>query len=100
MSSRLALIRQQRAMLRLRSQAQRLDLAQAFEPWHKPIGIVDVALTAVRSLRQHPFILAAAFVALLTTPRHRLTIWAGRLLTGWQIWQMLRHPDRDTRERH
>lgn len=94
MNVRLSMIRQQRRMLQLRSRSQRLALAQQFEVWHKPLSIADFAVNTVRSLRVHPLAIAAALAFLLATPRHRITIWAGRILTGWEIFHLLRQPGR------
>jgi hypothetical protein len=92
MNVRLSVIRQQRRMLKLRSRSQRLALTQHFEVWRKPLSVADFAVTTVRNLRVHPLAIAVATAFLLATPRHRITIWAGRFLTGWEIFHLLRQP--------
>jgi hypothetical protein len=92
MSARLALIRKQRALLRLRVEAQRLGLAGALRPWRRPLAIADGVIAVARSFRQNPLAIVTALVFLLATPQHRLGIWVGRLLTAWEIIHLLRHP--------
>jgi len=94
MNLRLSMIRQQRRLLQLRSRSQRLALAQHAAVWRKPLSIADFAVTTVRTLRLHPLAIAVGLAFLLATPRHRVTIWAGRILTGWEIFHLLRQPGR------
>ena len=92
MSARLSLIHKHRALLRLRAESQRLTLAAAFRPWQRPLGIADGVMAVGRSFRQNPLAIVTALVFLLATPRHRLGIWVGRLLTVWEIVHLLRNP--------
>ena len=92
MSARLALIRKQRALLRLRAESQRLTLTSMLRPWQRPLAIVDGVMAVGRSFRQNPLAIVTALVFLLATPRHRLGIWVGRLLTVWEIVHLLRNP--------
>jgi len=91
MGTRLALIRQQRMMLRLRASHQRLQLVTAIQPWSRPFRLADTIGSVLGRLKQHPLVIGATLVYLLSTPRNRVGIWAGRLLSVWELIQMLRN---------
>lgn len=91
MGTRLALIRQRRAMLQLRARAQRLELITAAQPWSRPLRLADSIGNILNRLRRHPVMIGLTLVYLLSTPRNRLSIWAGRVLSIWEIVQMMRN---------
>lgn len=91
MGTRLGLIRQQRTMLRLRCSHQRLQLVTAAQPWSRPFRLVDTISSVLGRLKQHPLMIGLTLVYLLSTPRNRLSIWAGRALSIWEIVQMMRN---------
>jgi hypothetical protein len=90
MNPRLALIRQQRAMLKARAAVQRLDLTQQVTALSGPLQIADIGYRVVRTLRRHPFMLVGSLITMLVAPRPRSTMWIGRLLAVWEIVQLVR----------
>jgi hypothetical protein len=90
MNTRLALIRQQRALLQLRAGAQRLALIETLRPWSRPLTIADLLVTGLQQLRRHPLMVGVMLLTMISTPRHRLGIWLSRMLTVWEIIDMWR----------
>lgn len=90
MNTRIAAIRHRRALLIARAGLQRVQLAQAFQPWHKPLAMVDAVAQVVRAIRQYQVFAAAGTSLFMLTTRHRWLLWAGRLFTLWEVVQVVR----------
>jgi hypothetical protein len=89
MSTRLAIIREHRAALRVRADSQRAELARLVQPWRKPLTVVDGGITLLRRVRANPIAIAIGAVLLVRLGRGHWSLWAGRLWTGWQLYQSL-----------
>jgi len=72
------------------AETQRNELGRRALPWQKPLGIADYGFTLLRRARRNPVALAMGVLLLFRLGRGRLSVWAGRLWTGWQIYQSLR----------
>jgi hypothetical protein len=97
MSPSLDRIRQRRAVLMARAEAQRNEVARVVRPWRVPLSVADRALAVLHRLRAHPLAVTAAMVLLVWIGRNRKSPWAGRLLTLWQLYsavQSQRHRGR------
>ncbi len=90
MNTRIAAIRHRRALLIARADLQRLQLAQALQPWHKPLAMADAVSEALRAVRQHPAFTAVGTSLFISTTRHRWLLWAGRLFILWEVVQVVR----------
>lgn len=87
-----------RAVLIEQAAAQRRLVAQCVQPWRAPIGYVDRGMELLRRIRAHPLALVTGVLLLFRLGRGRLSVWAGRAWTGWQIYQSLqvrRSPPRE-----
>lgn len=90
MSKRLDDIRRRRQYLVARAETQRSELAYLTQTVRKPLGYVDQAMAFVNIFRLHPALTAIAASMFIATPRHRLLLWIGRILTGWELYQVVR----------
>lgn len=101
MNARLALLRQRRALLVLRAQAQRLEVEALVQAWHKPLTFADALVGAARRLQRFWLLYALALALLVRSRRIPLGIWIGRIWTAWEIYRSLRPRDRrrDARDR-
>jgi hypothetical protein len=89
MDTRLNSIRQHRATLQVKVAAQRAELAHLVQPWRKPLTFVDGGITLLRRVRANPLAIAVGAVLLVRMGRGHWSTWAGRLWTGWQLYQSL-----------
>jgi len=89
MNARLTAIARRRAALVAQAAAQRGEVGQCVQPWLTPLAYVDRGIALVRRVRSHPLTLAIGVLMLLRPGSGRWSVWAGRLLTGWQIYQTL-----------
>jgi hypothetical protein len=89
MDTRLTSIRQHRAALQVKVASQRAELARVVQPWRKPLTIVDVGVTLLRRVRANPLAIVIGAVLLVRMGRSHWSTWAGRLWTGWQLYQSL-----------
>lgn len=85
MSSKLIKLSERRATLVARSAQQRTEVAQAMEPWRRPLALADKGLDVVRYIRQRrPVFLAGVMViAAIWRPKSML----GWLRRGWGVWR-------------
>lgn len=89
MSTRLVAIRQRRAALLARAEAQRDEIARITRPWRATLSVADRLLALFRRLRAHPLAIGAGVVLLFWLGRSRQSLWLGRLWTLWQIFSAL-----------
>ena len=97
MNARLTEITRHRAALVAQAAAQRSELGRWVQPWQLPLGLVDRGIALARRVRTNPLALAIGVLLLFRLGSGRWSVWAGRLWTGWQIYQSLH--DRQSRPR-
>lgn len=97
MNARLTALTRRRAALVAQSAAQRAELGRCVQPWQTPLAFVDRGVELARHVRAHPLALAIGALLLFRSGTSRWSVWAGRLWTGWQIYQSLQ--DRQSRPR-
>jgi len=90
MSQRLEDIKRRKQVLISRAAAQRSELTYLTLTVNKPLRFIDDVLAVIRAFRLHPVLAGVAVSSLLVTSRHRLLLWAGRIYTGWEIYQAIR----------
>jgi hypothetical protein len=90
MNMRIATLRHRRSLLIARAALQREQLAQALQPWQKPLAVADAVAEMARAVRQHPVFAAVGTSLFLSFTRHRWLLWAGRLFTLWELVQVVR----------
>lgn len=89
MTAQLTAITRRRAALVAQAAAQRDALGRWVQPWQTPLAFVDRGIALVRRARSHPLVLAVGLLLLFRLGSGRWRVWAGRLWTGWQIYQSL-----------
>jgi hypothetical protein len=97
MNTQLTAITRRRAALVAQAAAQRDALGRLVRPWQTPLAFVDRGIALVRRARSHPLMLVIGALLLFRLGSGRWRVWAGRLWTGWQIYQSLH--DRPSRPR-
>jgi len=90
MSKRLEEIQRRREHLVARSEIQRSELAYLAQSVEKPLRLLDRGMEVVNVFRMHPVLIAIATSLFIVTPRHRLLLWIGRAITGWELYQVVR----------
>jgi hypothetical protein len=90
MSKRLDEIRRRREYLVARAEIQRSELGYLSQGVDKPLRLLDKAMDIVNIFRLHPALMAITASFFIVTPRHRLLLWMGRALTGWELYQVVR----------
>ena len=98
MNARLTEITRRRATLVAQAAVQRSELGQWVQPWQTPLAFVDRGLELVRRVRTHPLAMAMGVLLMFRMGTGRWSIWAGRVWTGWQIYQSLK--DRKSQPRN
>ena len=91
MNAKLTDITRRRAELIAQAAAQRQEVGRLLQPWLTPISLVERGAALVRRIRQHPLAIAMGLLMLFRFGRGRWSLWAGRLWTGWQIYQSLQN---------
>ncbi len=89
MNQQLTKLTARRAALIEKAAAQRRHVGLSVQPWRAPISYVDRGVDLLRRIRAHPLALATGVLLLFRLGRGRLSVWAGRAWTGWQIYQSL-----------
>jgi len=97
MNAQLTALTRRRAALVAQSAAQRAELGRCVQPWQTPLGLVDRGIALARRVRTNPLAFAIGVLLLFRLGSGRWSVWAGRLWTGWQIYQSLH--DRQSRPR-
>ncbi len=87
MSKHIEQIHQRRALLAMRAELQRFNLALQLEPLKKPLSHIDQALALGRRVRRHPVLLAVALAGFAVVGRNR---WGNVARLGWSAWRMYR----------
>ncbi len=91
MSTKLAALISKRQQLVAHAATQRAQFAERVERLHTPLAIADGAYRVARAVRRHPAVSAAATVAMFTQlPQHRVLLWAGRVVTLWELYRVWR----------
>jgi len=89
MNARLTAITRRRAELVAQAAAQRSEMGRWIQPWQTPLAFVDRGIELVRRVRSNPLALVAGVLLLFRLGSGHWQVWAGRLWTGWQIYQSL-----------
>lgn len=87
MSDRMSVVMQRRGELLARIAAQRGELAEYAARWQAPLALADQGLAAVRYLRAHPVLVAAAVAVVVLRRRGVMGLVRG----GWRMWQGYRY---------
>lgn len=82
-----------RARLIVQSAQQRAALAQQFEPWRTPLAVADQGVAIVRTVSQHPLLVAGVAVLLMAWRPRRAVRWLQYGWMAWQVVQQLRNSD-------
>lgn len=89
MSAKLTAITRRRAALIAQAAEQRVEVGRLLRPWLTPVRFMDRGAAFLRRVRMHPLALAMGVLLLFRMGRGSWSLWAGRLWTGWQIYQSL-----------
>lgn len=89
MNAQLRAITRRREALVARAAVQRGELGRWVRPWRTPLAFVDGGIALARRAWSHPLVLAMGLTLLFRQGSGRWSVWAGRLLTGWQVYQSL-----------
>lgn len=98
MNARLTVIAQRRAALVAQAAAQRREVSACVQAWHKPLAYADRGMALARYVRAHPLALVTGVLLLFRLGRGRVSTWAGRVWTGWRIYQSLQNTRSPPRE--
>lgn len=82
-NNKVSRIRQQRAELLSKIEAQRIELSAIKDHLKKPLGIIDIGIAVLKFLRSNPA-LVTGIVAILTIRRRGVI---GMAVTGWKLWK-------------
>ena len=91
MNAQLTAITRRRAALIARAAAQRAEIARVVQPWLTPLTFMDRGAALLRRVRMHPLGIALGVLMLFRLGRRGWSLWAGRLWTGWQLYQSLQN---------
>jgi hypothetical protein len=91
MNTQLTTITRRRAALVTRAAAQRDELRRFARPWQTSLTLMDRGITLARRVRTHPLGIAIGVLLLFRLVRRPWSAWAGRLWTGWQLYQSLQN---------
>ncbi len=97
MNAQLTAIIRRRAALVAQAAVQRNELGRWAQPWQTPLAFMDRGIALARRVRSHPLALAFGVLLLFRLGSGGWSLWAGRLWTGWQLYQSLH--DRQSRPR-
>ncbi len=89
MNRRLAAIEAKRAVLIERAARERGDVADIFQLWSHPLGLVDRCLAAISFVVARPPLIAAAVIALLVLRPRLAWRWSRRAFGLWQTYRLL-----------
>jgi hypothetical protein len=95
MNERMHELRQRRAELLARIEAQRGQVAEIGSSWKGPLALADRGVSIVRFLRAHPLVLAGVAV-LVVLPRRNAV---GLFNRAWLVWKGFRYIADLTRRR-
>lgn len=91
MTARLTVITRRRAALIAQAASQRDEIGRVLQPWLTPLSFMDRGASLLRRVRMHPFGVALGVLMLFRLGRQGWSLWAGRLWTGWQLYQSLQN---------
>jgi hypothetical protein len=91
MTARLTVITRRRAALIAQAAAQRDEIGRVLQPWLTPLSFMDRGVSLLRRVRMHPFGVAMGVLMLFRLGRRGWSLWAGRLWSGWQLYQSLQN---------
>jgi len=85
--SRVAQLEHRRSVLIAQAAEQRVVLADAAEPWRRPLAIADRGVAMLRFFKRYPAFLAAASVVVLLLKPGPTFRWARRGYLAWRAWR-------------
>jgi len=91
MNAQLTTITRRRESLIARAAAQRGEVGRLVQPWLTPLSFMDRGAALMRRVRMHPLGIAVGVLMLFRLGRGGWSLWAGRLWTGWQLYQSLQN---------
>ena len=91
MNAQLTEITRRRAVLIVQATAQRDEVGRLLQPWLTPLSFMDRGAALVRRARLHPLAISMGVLMLFLLGRGGWGLWAGRLWTGWQLYQSLQN---------
>ena len=90
MSAKLAALVHKRRTLVAHAATQRAALAAEVERWRGPLAVADTAFRVGRAVRRRPALFAVGVALLTQLQRRRPLLWAGRLITIWEVYRAFR----------
>jgi hypothetical protein len=83
-------LRQRREFLILQAAAQRNEVAYLTTQLQHDLRLVNTVIAVGKSVHIVPLLAIAGTLLLVRIPRHQSLLWIGRLLTGWQLFSIVR----------
>jgi hypothetical protein len=87
MNPKLIELAERKGNLIARAESQRVELAQALAPWRGHLATLERGAKAIRSIKNHPELLAGFVVLAAVLRPWRLVRWLPR---GWAVWRIAR----------
>jgi hypothetical protein len=89
MSSRKAYLLQRREWLVSQAEFQRSEITSVASELQRSIRWVDMGFALGQALRTHPLLAVAGGSLLLRVSNSRRLLWAGRLFTAWELFNVV-----------
>jgi YqjK-like protein len=90
MSSRKAYLLQRREWLVMQAADQRSEISYLASELQGSFRWVDMGIAVVQALRTHPRMAIAGSSLLLRVSNSKRLLWAGRLFTAWELFNVVR----------
>ena len=90
MSTRKAYLLRRREWLVSQAADQRSEITGLASELQRSFRWVDMGIAAGQTLRTYPLLAVAGSSLLLRVSNSRRLLWAGRLLTAWQLFDVVR----------
>ena len=90
MSSRKAYLLRRREWLVSQAADQRSEITYVTSELQRSFRWVDTGIAVGQALRTHPLLAVAGSSLLLRVSNSKRLLWAGRLFTAWQLFNMVR----------
>jgi len=89
MSSRKAYLLQRREWLVSQVADQRSEITSVASELQRSIRWIDMGIAVGQALRMHPLLAVAGGSLLLRVSNSKRLLWAGRLLTAWELFNVV-----------
>lgn len=90
MSSRKAYLLRRREWLVSQAADQRSEITYVASELQRSFRWVDTGIAVGQALRTHPLLAVAGSSLLLRVSNSKRLLWAGRLFTAWELFNMVR----------